>query len=127
MTIEIKQRPATATGGRRPPRSGDRDGEALATAAIMRNPQFQQLVRERSSFGWTLSIIMLAVYLAFIFAVAFAHETMATKVGGTEISLGIVLGLAVIVFAFVMTGVYVARANSRFDRLTRDLISGSGR
>ena len=43
------------------------------------------------------------------------------KVGGGVTSLGIVLGLVVIVSAFLLTGVYVQRANSRFDDLTRDL------
>lgn len=96
-------------------------GDVSDSAAVLRNPHFQQLVRERTSFGWTLSAVMLVVYLGFILAVAFAHDAMAAKVAGTEISVGIVAGLAVIVFAFALTGVYVARANSRFDQLTRDL------
>ena len=87
---------------------------------ILENPRFQELVRTRSSFAWTLSAIMLAIYLAFIFLVAFAQNLLATKVGGA-MSLGIVLGLVVIVSAFVLTGIYVARANGRFDDLTRDL------
>lgn len=89
-----------------------------ADAQILNDPAFGELVAARSSFAWTLSIIMLVVYLAFILLVAFAHGLMATKVGGGPISLGIVLGMAVIVFAFLLTGVYVARANSRFDALT---------
>jgi uncharacterized membrane protein (DUF485 family) len=46
---------------------------------------------------------------------------MAAKIGGGVTSLGIVLGLVVIVSAFVLTGIYVQRANARFDDLTRDL------
>ena len=99
----------------------ERTGDVFDSAAVLRNPQFQQLVRERTSFGWTLSAVMVVIYLGFIGGVAFAHDAMAAKVAGTEISVGIVAGLAVIVTAFVLTGVYVARANSRFDQLTRDL------
>lgn len=88
---------------------------------ILRNPKFQELVRTRSGFAWTLSAIMLAVYLGFIFLVAFARDLMAMKIGGGVTSLGIVLGLLVIVSAFLLTGIYVHRANSRFDALTRDL------
>ena len=113
-------------GGLRRPVADAAANEMAANAAILRNPQFRDLVRERTAFGWTLSIVMLVVYLSFIFAVAFAHETMATKLFGTEISLGILLGFAVIVFAFLLTGVYVARANSRFDSLTRALLGRSG-
>ena len=88
---------------------------------ILGNPKFQELVRTRSGFAWTLSAVMLAVYLGFILLVAFARNLMATKIGGGVTSLGIVLGLVVIVSAFVLTGIYVQRANGRFDDLTRDL------
>lgn len=88
---------------------------------IVRNPRFQELVRKRSSFAWTLATVMLAIYLGFILAVAFAPVLMASKVGGGVTSLGIVLGLVVIVSAFLLTGFYVWRANTVFDDLTRDL------
>ena len=88
---------------------------------ILRNPKFQELVRTRSGFAWSLSAVMLAIYLGFIFLVAFAHDLMAMKIGGGATSLGIVLGLVVIVSAFLLTGIYVQRANGRFDELTRDL------
>jgi uncharacterized membrane protein (DUF485 family) len=91
---------------------------------ILRDPTFQNLVRERNGFAWTLSVVMLVVYLGFIFLVAFGHDLMATKLGGGPASLGIVLGLAVIVFAFLLTGIYVTRANSRFDDLTRNVLRG---
>ena len=88
---------------------------------ILSNPKFQELVRTRSGFAWTLSAVMLAIYLGFVLLVAFARDLMATKIGGGVTSLGIVLGLVVIVSAFVLTGIYVQRANGRFDNLTRDL------
>lgn len=88
---------------------------------ILHNPKFQELVRTRSGFAWTLSAIMLVIYLGFIFLVAFARDLMAMKIGGGVTSLGIILGLVVIVSAFLLTGIYVRRANSRFDELTRDL------
>ena len=88
---------------------------------ILGNPKFQELVRTRSGFAWSLAAAMLAIYLGFILLVAFAPGLMAVKVGGGTTSLGIVLGLVVIVSAFLLTGIYVQRANSRFDDLTRDL------
>ena len=89
--------------------------------SILANPRFRELVRERAGFAWTLSAIMLVIYLGFILLVAFAKGLLATKIGGGVTSLGIVLGLGVIVAAFVLTGIYVQRANRRFDELTRDL------
>ena len=91
------------------------------TGRIMRDPTFQTLVKERTGFGWTMSVVMLAVYLAFIFLAAFGKGFMASTVAGSSISWGIVLGIFTIVFAFVLTGIYVGRANSRFDDLTAQL------
>jgi uncharacterized membrane protein (DUF485 family) len=88
---------------------------------ILSNPKFQELVHARSRFAWTLAVVMLVIYFGFILMVAFAPGLMAMKVGGGVTSLGIVLGLVVIVSAFLLTGIYVQRANTRFDDLTRDL------
>jgi uncharacterized membrane protein (DUF485 family) len=88
---------------------------------ILQNPRFQALVRQRANFAWALTIVMLVIYFGFILLVAFAKPLLATKIGSGVTSIGIVLGLGVIVSAFVLTGIYVWRANSRFDELTRNL------
>ena len=88
---------------------------------LLRSPQFQELVRQRTRFAWTLSIVMLVIYFGFILLVAFAKPLLATKIGDGVTSLGIILGLGVILSAFVLTGIYVQRANSRFDEMTRHL------
>jgi uncharacterized membrane protein (DUF485 family) len=41
-------------------------------------------VRERSSFGWTLTIIMLVIYYGFILLVAFGKGFMATRSAGAS-------------------------------------------
>jgi uncharacterized membrane protein (DUF485 family) len=88
---------------------------------VLANSKFKELIRRRSGFAWTLSAIMLVIYFGFVLLVAFAKGFLAIKIGGGVTSLGIVLGLAVIISAFVLTGIYVHRANARFDDLTRDL------
>lgn len=95
--------------------------------AILRSPSFQALVSSRNKFGWTLSILMLVIYLGFILLVAYDKPLLAQKLGGGTISLGIVLGLGVIVSAFVLTAIYVVRANGRFDELTEQLKREVGR
>ena len=89
---------------------------------VLNNPKFQELVRERSGFAWKLSGAMLVIYYGFILMVAFAKPLLAAKVGSGVTSVGIVIGLGVIVSAFVLTGLYVQRANSRFDELTRNVV-----
>jgi uncharacterized membrane protein (DUF485 family) len=88
---------------------------------VIQSPRFQELVRQRTRFAWTLTIVMLVIYFGFILLVAFAKPLLAMKVGDGVTSLGILLGLGVIIAAFVLTGVYVYRANSEFDELTRNL------
>ena len=90
---------------------------------ILRNPTFQELVKARSGFAWTLSIVMLVIYLGFILLVAFAHGLMATPIAGGATSTGIILGLVVIVSAFVLTGIYVSKANTTFDDLNAQVLS----
>ena len=92
-----------------------------ATRAMMANPTFQTLTRSRATLGWTLSAIMWVIYFGFILLVAFDKGLLGTVVAGQVTSLGIVIGLGVLVSAFVLVAIYVVIANTRFDRLTRDL------
>ncbi|WP_430913401.1 DUF485 domain-containing protein [Methylobacterium sp. sgz302541] len=93
---------------------------------MVRNPTFQTLVHERTRFAWILTGLMLAVYLGFIGLIAFDKALLATKVGGTA-SLGLFLGVGVILFAFLLTGIYVMRANGRYDALSAELQRSLGR
>lgn len=91
---------------------------------IKNNPKYQELVSKRSSFAWTLTIIMLVVYYAFILLIAFRPETLGAKISPDGMATwGIPVGIAIIVFAFAMTGIYVKRANSEFDGLLNDVKS----
>ncbi|MEZ5672827.1 MAG: DUF485 domain-containing protein [Thiotrichaceae bacterium] len=40
---------------------------------------------------------------------------------GTVVTVGIPVGVAVIVASFLLTGIYVWRANSKFDDLTKQI------
>jgi uncharacterized membrane protein (DUF485 family) len=104
-----------------PPPGALRRSPKIDTEHILSDPTFKELVRQRSSFAWTLSAIIIVIYLAFIFLVAFAKPLMATTIGTGVTSLGIVLGLIVIVSAFILTGIYVQRANAVFDAMSEDI------
>lgn len=101
----------------------------LADATYMRiaqSPVFQSLVRERTRFGWILTGLMLLVYFGFVGLIAFDKALLSVKVGTTS-TLGLVLGVSVIIFAFLLTGIYVARANTRYDALSAELKRSLGR
>ena len=91
-------------------------------AGIERDPNYQELVRRRSSLGWMLSLMMLIVYFGFILLIAYAPKVLGTPLGSGVTTIGIPIGLSVIVLAFVLTGIYVRRANSSYDGLIRKII-----
>lgn len=90
---------------------------------IQQSPKFQALVEAKRTFSWTLSIIMLAVYLGFILVIGFRKEWFGTPLGpDTVITWGIPVGVGIILIAFALTGIYVRRANNEFDRLVQEVI-----
>ena len=92
---------------------------------VENDPRFQELVRKRSRFSWTLSAITLVLYVSFIILIAFDPQWLGTPLGeGLTITRGIPVGVGLIVSAFVLTGIYTVRANGEFDRLTAEIISG---
>jgi len=92
---------------------------------IEHNPNYQELVRRRSSLVWMLSLIMLVVYFGFILLVAYAPKFLGIRIGTGVTTIGIPIGLAVILLAFVLTGIYVRRANSSYDVLIRKIVEDS--
>jgi uncharacterized membrane protein (DUF485 family) len=88
---------------------------------IKSNPRYQKLVSMRSRFGWILAALMLVVYYGYILLIAFDKELLARKIGNGVMTWGIPVGLFVIVFTVVITGIYVWRANREFDDLTAEI------
>ncbi len=91
-------------------------------AKIMANPKYKELVSKRTSFGWLLTVLMLVVYYGYISVIAFNKQALAAKLGAGVMSVGIPVGLGVILFTIVITGVYVSRANKEFDELTAQIV-----
>jgi uncharacterized membrane protein (DUF485 family) len=88
-------------------------------------PQYQELKRKRSSFGWWLTLAGMVAYYGFILLVAFDKPLLAQKIGSGVTTLGMPLGVAVIVFTIIITWIYIRRANSEFDSLTEQIVKGA--
>lgn len=97
------------------------DMQDILVQKIVANPHYQQLVRLRTRFGWTLTALIMIVYYGFILLIAFNKELLATRIGSGVMTWGIPAGLFVIVFTVVLTGIYVSRANKQFDELTESI------
>ncbi len=90
---------------------------------IRANPKYQQLVSTRNSYGWIMTILMLIVYYGFIALVAFNKAFLAAPLGATGVTtVGIPIGVGVILFTIIITGIYVRRANTEFDALKEEII-----
>ena len=100
--------------------------EPAAYAKIRRNPKFAELVQQRNTLARSLTIAMFVLYFGFILLVAFAPSFLGTPIAeGSVTTIGIPVGVLVIVSAFVLTGIYVAKANSTFDTLNQQIIEES--
>ena len=89
---------------------------------IRANPKYQELVSKRNAYGWMMTIIMLVVYYGYIVLIAFNKEFLAQKLGAGVTSMGIPIGLGVILFTVLITGIYIRRANTEFDALKAQVI-----
>jgi len=89
---------------------------------IKNNPDYQELVSKRSGFAIKLSIAMLVVYFTFILTIAFNPSALGTPISADSVTtIGIPIGIVVIIFAFILTGIYTKRANSEFDDLNNKI------
>lgn len=88
---------------------------------IKKSPAYKELTEKRSSFAWKLSIIMLVIYYAFIMTIAFSPSTLGTPIGEGVTTIGIPIGIVIIIVAFSLTGIYTKRANQEFDPLIQQI------
>ncbi len=91
-------------------------------ARIRANPKYQELKRKRSSFGWWLTLLMMVVYYGYIALIAWNKPFLAQPLGAGVTTLGVPIGMGVIIFTIIITGIYVRRANGEFDQLTREIL-----
>ena len=90
---------------------------------ITANPKFHEFIAMRSRYSIIMAIVSAAAYYGFILLVAYDKEFLAQKLGaGMTASVGVPLGVGVIVFTIVLTWIYVRRANTEFDATNEAII-----
>jgi len=83
---------------------------------IQSNPKFQQLVQKRNAYSFVMIALVMICYYGYILLIAFNREFLATKLGaGMTTSIGVPMGVGVILFTIAVTWIYVRRANTEFD------------
>ncbi len=95
---------------------------------VRANPKFQELRAARSRFAWTLAAVVLATYYGFMMIVAFAPSVIATKIGaGWTLSIGFPIVAFIIIGSWVLTGLYIRRANGEFEEMNRQIAKEAGK
>ena len=78
-------------------------------AHIRRNPRFTELVAKRTRFAGILAAIVLIVFYGFVLLLTF----------------GILAGLLQFIFFWILTLMYVRRANGEFDDINKELVKAA--
>lgn len=93
--------------------------EKPAPHKVLSDPDFQELMRQKKSISTVLTIIIMTVYFGFMGLIAFNPRALSARVANG--TLGIPLGIGLIILAWILTGIYVRWANSRYDTLVEQV------
>ena len=89
---------------------------------IQQHPKYKELRQKRGGFGWMLTILMMVVYYGYVALIAFNKPFLSQPMGTGVTSIGVPIGMGVIVFTVLITAIYVRRANSEYDDLTAAIL-----
>lgn len=98
----------------------DQPLQAHEIRAILALPEFQILIKTQRTVSLTLTALMLLLYFGFILLIAWRKDLLAIKLG-EHLTLGLPLGLGLILVTCLLTGIYVNWANHRYDASVRAL------
>jgi uncharacterized membrane protein (DUF485 family) len=91
--------------------------DAVDWRGIERSPEFQELVRARRRFLVPIAVVFFAIVGAYLLLVSFAHGFMSKQVGG--LPMAYVLALTQVLLTWVVTWLYLRKADSTFTPLER--------
>ncbi|HSW62643.1 MAG TPA: DUF485 domain-containing protein [Dissulfurispiraceae bacterium] len=98
----------------------------LNVARMLEDPEFKKLTRQKNRVSLILTIIEMIIFFGFITLLAFYKPFLGTKISGA-ITIGIPIAIGAIILSWILTGVYVFWANTKYDamvRSVRDRIGG---
>ncbi len=102
-----------------------RTDEALI-AAVGGDPRYIELVTRRARLGWWLSAIIFTAFVGYLALIAFDKALLGMPIGNGVTSIGIPIGLGLILLAIALTGLYVAYANRYHDAQMAAILKDHG-
>ena len=92
-------------------------------AKIRSNPKFAELVGKRTRLAVILSLLVLVPYYTFMYLVSTQPQIFATKISeGSVITIGWPIAALIIIGGWLLTGLYINRANGEFDAITEEVL-----
>lgn len=89
--------------------------EDALIARVAADQRYIDLVERRSRLGWLLSAIIFFAFVGYLLLIAFDKAALGASLAGGVTSIGIPIGLGLILLAIGLTGVYVSHANRHHD------------
>jgi len=91
------------------------------------HPKFVEMVGKRRRAIAALVTLSMGAYVAFLLVLVLAPAALAWPLSdGSNLTIGLAASFALILWALVITGLYVRRANREFDRLNADILADLG-
>ncbi|MCS4063802.1 DUF485 domain-containing protein [Pseudomonas putida] len=90
---------------------------------LRKHPGYQTLVQRRNRLAFSLTFIVLGCYSLFVSAVSWRPELLLIEPPVFGLTTGIWSALLLIVGSWLLTALYVVRANGAFDSMTHALLT----
>lgn len=87
---------------------------------ILSSPEFKRLVRSKNAISVILTVAELVIYFGFILLIAYNKQFLSQKIYG-PVTVGIPIGIGVIVLSWILTGIYVAWSNKKYDQRVAEI------
>ena len=83
--------------------------------ALLDSTEFRHLVRRRWRVSMMLTGLLFVLYYGYIVLIAVDRPFLAQRIGSGVTTVGIPVGMAVIVGSWALTAAYIVWANRRYD------------
>jgi uncharacterized membrane protein (DUF485 family) len=94
---------------------------------ILNDEDFKLLSSQRNKIALILTVLELLLYFGFIALIAFDKSFLAKKISvGVATTIGIPIAVGTIVLSWVLTGIYIWWANTKYDVLVNKVIEKVG-
>ncbi len=89
---------------------------------LLKDEEFKQLVGTKNTISWILTVVELVLYFGFVALIAFNKPFLSQKLAAdTKTTIGIPIAVGTIIGSWVLTGIYIFWANSKYDSMVKKI------